>query len=581
MRGRRFLFYLLLLILSAGPALAQSQPETTVISPVEKPPDTILFEDAKDKSKRWYLPRYRLATQAVSGAPQYRARFFRRGADLVLEVYLEKYAAPELGDVVRQATEMPHIVRLSLQSPRWIYGEYVTLATVADGIKATIIWQNQYGAAESVARQFVESGVQAELRIEREFKVLYDSLAAWYQRAIDDINSRYEVITKHQKMCEPILQWPNEKKKREQFAYSACLNFLNLPFMRNAIRERDQYLNTTTWRFDTNRHQQPPSQVRAVLQDRQSFFFDREIHPYVFAELVTDAAAKPKLTRYQFPWRGRFHSYFQTADRPDRWYYLPDRFELGMDGQSPKLSATFGGTAEAQTVEFGYEAAPWTDAARIAAAKAALQPAAGAAPVNLEALSFDDAGLFLSLPDATGSGPYRRREGVQVSSGAGVKDRLSMTLAEFQQLYAALFSDSSTIFSGAVRIDVAGAMHERIPFEVRVKGIAPELFWEVLMRRTAFNDYQKTIEVETSALVFNNEVKTLRVEFQEGTSVDLRADLLETRSVLRLSMRDFILNTDRSGEYHYRVITLRANNTAINTGAWKSATAAILYPEVP
>jgi hypothetical protein len=455
-----------------------------------------------------------------------------------------------------------------------------TLTTDAGGVKATFVWRNQYAAAETMARQFAESGVLAELRIERECAVLFDSLAFWYQKAIEETNTRYEVITKYQKMCEPILQWPYEKVRQNQSAYSSCQDFMGSPFMRKAVRERDQTLSTAKWQFDTSRYKQPPSQVRVALQDRQALFLDRGIHSYVFADLAADAAARPKLMRYQFPWRGRFYSYFRSSERPDRWYYLPDRFELGLEGQFPKLSATFGGAPEAQTVELAYEAAPWTDAARIEAARATLQPSAGAT-VSLEALSFDEAGLFLSLPDAAGSGPYLRREGVRVDSRAGVKDRLSLTLAEFQRLYAALFSDSGSTFSGAVRVEIDGSAHERVPFEARVKGISPESFWETLMGRTVFKDYQRTIEVETSALAFNNEIKTLRVEFREGASVELRADLPEARAALRLSMRDFILNTDRSGEYHYRVITLRADKSVINTGEWKSAAAAILYPETP
>lgn len=70
--------------------------------------DTALFDDPADAGRTYYLPRYRLATRSVSGAPQYAAAIEQRAEGWALTLFLAKYAAPELGAAAATARELAH-----------------------------------------------------------------------------------------------------------------------------------------------------------------------------------------------------------------------------------------------------------------------------------------------------------------------------------------------------------------------------------------------------------------------------------------------------------------------------------------
>jgi hypothetical protein len=571
MRGATLVLFLLL-ISQAHWTAAQNEPPAgpTAFSPVEQITDQVLFEDLKDSAKRLYLPRYRLAVQTVSGNPQYRVRFFKQGTGWSLEVYLEKYPAAELGDAVRTAQELSHQTRALLR---------YDLLTKAQN--------NQANAYEELAFQEVtleRGGLRAVLHLEdlRERDAVIHALE----------DAKFDATLLVQRML--TVQYRPEKeigelsaaleelgRKRFSWAHAGRAGVSIPPGDWKKLEAEEAVLNA---RIQKLRTVGIPAQV--TLDNKvpsRPFAFDRTLHPYVFAGIIPNPGSKPQLVRSQLSWQNQYYSYFRPADQTDHWYYLPDRFVLAEDNRMPRLLARFTGLPEAQTVEVEYVATPQTQYERLRAAEAALQPTPNS-KVTFEPLLVEEAQLWLSLPGGGSNGPYQQRTGVLVDLRNGLRDRLRLTLDEFQQFYAALFNTSLTLLTGDVRLDLDGTNREHIPFEARVTGQSPEALWDKMVSQAVFADYQKMIQVKTFGNVFGKGVRALLVTFQEGDTAELGPSKLEASATVRLPLREFILNTENNGQYHYKVIAIREQGGKIDKTempSWKTSTATILYPEVP
>ena len=76
--------------------------------------DTVLYEDAKDAALKYYLPRYRIGEEVVSGKTQYRLALKTQGTSWAFVLGLEKFPAPEIALEARDAKELPHEVEIVL-----------------------------------------------------------------------------------------------------------------------------------------------------------------------------------------------------------------------------------------------------------------------------------------------------------------------------------------------------------------------------------------------------------------------------------------------------------------------------------
>ena len=85
------------------------------LSPVAEVTDSVLFEDPSDPSRKYYLPRYGLGEDNVSGQARYRASLEKDGEGWRLVFHLVRYPAPELQDQASQASELPHDVSIILR----------------------------------------------------------------------------------------------------------------------------------------------------------------------------------------------------------------------------------------------------------------------------------------------------------------------------------------------------------------------------------------------------------------------------------------------------------------------------------
>jgi len=134
----------------APPGGVKTRPELTVpICAGATLTDTVLYEDPAVPDRHYYLPRYRVAEETVSGRQQYRIALRRRGQQWAFTVVLEKFPSAEIQLDARSAQELAHDLRVVLTHRLFMDG-------VATGVK-------ERGPAEIEA---VGSAVQATIALE-------------------------------------------------------------------------------------------------------------------------------------------------------------------------------------------------------------------------------------------------------------------------------------------------------------------------------------------------------------------------------------------------------------------------------
>lgn len=118
---------------------------TVPISPSADVIDTVLFESAVDPAQKFFLPRYRLATErTTAGAERYRVALQDLPPGWALRVRFEKHPAPEIEEAARTATELPHhaavILRFMLSGGTGIEKElaFADVVPVEGGLEASL-----------------------------------------------------------------------------------------------------------------------------------------------------------------------------------------------------------------------------------------------------------------------------------------------------------------------------------------------------------------------------------------------------------------------------------------------------------
>lgn len=149
---------------------------TVPISPAEDVTDLVLFEDAGAAGKKFYLPRYRLGVETVSGSKQYRASLVEDAQGWRLTLHLEKYAAQEIELLSRAAGELPHQVAVILQyqlaGSGGIRKELIFQEVTAEsgGIAATLA-VNSLGERDELVRALTGAEYNTSLIVRRALKV--------------------------------------------------------------------------------------------------------------------------------------------------------------------------------------------------------------------------------------------------------------------------------------------------------------------------------------------------------------------------------------------------------------------------
>jgi hypothetical protein len=536
----------------------------------------------------------------VSGDQQYRVRLYKQGTGWNLEVYLEKYAAPELGDAARQAKEISHQINVILR-----YKPPATAQSPKAGPLRELIFQEVTNERSQLKAVLHLEDLQERDGLIYALETAQSDATMLVRRTLTVKFLPYQEVVEAQ-MQESVarvrLEGPYSRLGRLKREYRALLDRASETGIHNPAKEKEYETQISDYTRIVGeleiKYEEARANVRTVrttggfpltgtleiTTPRQPFTFDRGLHPYVFAGVNKSPDGNPKFVHEQFLWGDRYYSYFRPADRSDLWYYLPDRFVLAKQGQLPKLTVRFIGPPESQSAELEYIAVPFTDPARIEAARAALGLGTSD-PVKLEPLVGGDATLWAALPVSDADGLFQLRAGASVDLRAGLKDQVRLSLEGFRKIYDALFNQSHTLFTGEVRLNPDGVSLERVPFEARVTDLSPGDFWDRAISQQVSADYQRTIQVKTMASVFAGDVKALIVLFKgSDDELELHKDKLEAEVCVRTPMRDFVLNSGGGGEYFYKVTTMRERDGKLQTTktpTWKTGSDAILYLGVP
>ncbi|HYK53743.1 MAG TPA: hypothetical protein VEV38_09465, partial [Candidatus Eremiobacteraceae bacterium] len=228
-------------------------------------------------------------------------------------------------------------------------------------------------------------------------------------------------------------------------------------------------------------------QAQDLFRDRQTaidstipFTFDPALDKNIFASLGGVGSEQTAWTVQQVPYAkaNRSFPYYQDAGQPTHIYYLPDEFKISRQPASPHapsiVVSTNGNDPSDLTFTMVFVAVPVWTADRIAAARTWWQKFLNAsAPPSLYLFEASDTALALTLPAADGvSAPsLTPQPGAVIDIATGIKCAVTLSLAQFQQVYAGLFDDVSQLLSGVVTVTVDSDV-EHIPFTARAADFA-------------------------------------------------------------------------------------------------------------
>jgi hypothetical protein len=397
------------------------------ICPAPTLTDEVLLEDTAQATKRFYLPRYKVAMDHQ----RYQISFDQDDRGWFLAVNLTKFSAPSIASAAQSAQEIQHRVAVLLRFNQMI--------------------GNQAAAHEELSFQEViplnDGVLRATLRLES--LQLRDLL---YQALSDRTFGTTLLVRRAVTVAVPVpVPLPVLMPGRPPMSVPPRPP---APLYRQVERTVDQVVEPTP------------------------FVFSPDLHKYIFAGVKPVSPVGPALTRYQVHWTdGRSHSYYQDGGRSHVFYFLPDCFKIArrQNGKhEPLMSVSFGQAASAADlkVTFAFIAVPYVNAQRLQAAAEQLRASIkGNLPQGVAGPQFEP---LLSAPDRThfsltypgcdsSRGPCELRETASVDLRSGIHDSLQLSLPGFQTLYDALFSPSSAVLTGKVDVDLGPDSGEEIP----------------------------------------------------------------------------------------------------------------------
>jgi hypothetical protein len=471
---------------------------TGPLSPTAEPTDETLFEDAQRPDAKFYLPRYRLAEETVSGKAQFRMRLEQLAQGGKLTIFLEKFPAPALGEAARNAAEIPHSIAATLRAlipvgtSRVQQDLTVQEITFEGGLVKTVLRLDTLAQVTQVFQLLTESSFSTSLIVSRAFRVALP-VAADTTAAVEQLTAQVKSLAaelaaldkqiaaldvERQQLMRLVVIRPELRQRlvalqaqmaavaRQRAAKKAELDEKNAQLV--ALRQQKLY--------------QFAAPILEWTVGPQPFVFPKELHPYIFAGLVPGDAGGAGLTVHQVSWKDRSHSYFQQTLNPRRFYFLPDAFKVKRKSEfphSPDLTVRFpnpDAPPDTMPVTLEYVAGPVTDLERLEAASIDLKrkvpdPGAEDRKLEFEPLLADATRLFMTLPRGEAGPQVEERKGATIDLRNGILDAVTLPMNDFQGVFDALFGASAVVFQGeaVVELDRSGAIpSEHIPVVCRL-----------------------------------------------------------------------------------------------------------------
>ena len=384
----------------------------TLISPVNPPVDTTLFQEPQDASLLHNLPGYTIATQGSGGSLTKWVSFAPSAQGFTLIVNLAQTPAPG------NATPIVPTA-----------GRY--MLTAVDGGQ-NVSWDFSTVTA---------SGNTLNLQLT--------------VTSIGDRDSIYRVMTTPAANCKLVL--------RRSFAVASLV----APTAANP----GPLYQASTPAIDTD----------------IPFTFDINLDHNVFSQLSGVSNTSVGLNTYHVTWQQRSYPYYQDPNEPTQIYFLPDGFKISRRASAPHApsisisSSASSSDPSTQIYVLSFLAVPVWDPNRIqdAAPKLAAHFTLGTTP-TLTPFEATNTSLALNLPAAdssvSGLAPV---SGATIDVGAGVSASVTLSLAQLQQVYSALFDDVSMLLSGVVTVTVGqGTTADvvKLPLSARATDFSGNLF---------------------------------------------------------------------------------------------------------
>lgn len=492
---------------------------TVPLSPELAVTDEMLFEDAADATKKFYLPRYRVAVQNVSGQQQFRVTLEQHEQGGSLTVHLETYPAAKIDTASREAEVIEHAITVMLRyripgeaggiPMEWEFEEreaaegtlraVLRMSSLADLTQLyQAITQDAYGATLTI-RRLMQVAIPIDLGphmrpLQNDIKKKQGTVAK-LQQELASIDASLADLENRTRGPGGIRYWISYAPTTTKIEAQRAQKQKQLAALKRVIASKQTELkklqSTPLFRIVTHT-------VDHIVEHRP-FVFSRDLHPYVTSNVVPNAEQSFSLIRWQVAWTtqeiSQSHVYFQDKAQPHVFYYLPDSFKIARRPEAPHypLMAVRVPTPEgavedpnALPVTFEYTAVPCVELERLEAAAEELgAQVPEPLPAGVEGLEFrpllvdaDDLRFQIILPRTdTAAGVVQ--EEVLVDLRSGISHRLTLPMQAFKTVYDALFGESAVLFKGQVEVDLGNATNDGIPpipVIARLNDMAGELF---------------------------------------------------------------------------------------------------------
>ena len=449
-------------------AIAPGQPRAsfrlpTLISPTIAPTEGTLFEDPQDQTKKHYLPRYDLATKPGASRLLKSVVLKPSQNNCELVVDLIDITAPAVANGhIRQDASTRYFVTANIQGVVMTW-DLTVRSTSSNAIELGLLLPRP-GDVDKVYYAMTEPAAQSKLIIRRSLGVALPLPAT--SRPVPGPPAA--VASSPRPFLHPMPR-PAPVNSQPLYRPSTVTIDSSIPF-------------TFSKDLDKNVFEQlegPPSGPAG----------------YIKRDLVWDKNEKGENSTYTYYLDS---NYGQYGSQPCPFYFFPDIFKIARQSAPPHapelLLSTNGEDINSVTLTLSYVACPVWDPRRTEAAALQLKEMFALNVVPVPTLfQGSELKLLLNLPsNDPGQAPSLvPQTGAMVDLTAGIKGAVTLKLAQFQQIYDALFDDVSPLLSGRVEVTIAGEVHN-IEFKARATDFVGTVF-----------DLKTNIDTQRNALVAN------------------------------------------------------------------------------
>lgn len=387
----------------------------TLISPTATPNDQTLFEEPQPNGPEHYLPAYALATTGSGNQAQFAVSLGVTSSGYLLTV--------KLADV----TPMSTISGRTRETPATLY----ILSASLSGITETWSFPTAVvdGTSISLSMPFTDPAVRDKI----------------YTAMTDQSSQAKLILRRSPSLALPVPSTPPAPGQ---------------PAPQQLYRQSAVAIDTPI-----------------------DFYFDKNLDQSVFANLPHVGSQGPTTLNHMsipYPQSGaKSYTYWQDPLQPDQFYFLPDAYKIARLATSPHTPAinvtTSGSDPSTMNVTLTFFALPDWDPNRIATAAAGplLTGFSISKIASLSILPATTTQLLLNLPatDSSASNAPIPIANATIDTANGIQGSVTLSLAQFQQVYNALFVTPSVLLSGQVNVTVDQDT-EHVPFSARASDFA-------------------------------------------------------------------------------------------------------------